>query len=326
MDLINKCIDNYPQTRAHAREIVERLAEMVLQFPASFANRLEMLRQIEADTREKRALKEEGERKDRAIHDKDNEILISRTEAQNLTREGDRKDRVIQQLKEHEIVTHREVRVIEEQRSVEIDQLKQAHSSEVEQLWLQIRDLNTKNQLMKTENEAEITESKTTAAVYLVQIENLVKHHDQVAVQLAEERKVNGKLATELQKSKSEVDELTADIAMKDSNILRRDSELEAKRKALEEKDVRLAEEREINAKLKTELLKSNLEIDELTAGIAVKDSKILRKDSELEAKSKALEEKVATISAMNEHLTKARKYLTTKQLVSNDVKKIWSH
>ena len=38
MDLILKCINNHPQTRAHASEIVERLAEMVLQFPASFTN------------------------------------------------------------------------------------------------------------------------------------------------------------------------------------------------------------------------------------------------------------------------------------------------
>jgi hypothetical protein len=49
MDLIIKCIHNYHKSRAHASEIVGRLAEMVLQFPASFANRLdEALRQIEA--------------------------------------------------------------------------------------------------------------------------------------------------------------------------------------------------------------------------------------------------------------------------------------
>ena len=47
MDLIHKCISNHPQARAHAAEIVERLAGMVLQFPASFANRLEALKQIQ---------------------------------------------------------------------------------------------------------------------------------------------------------------------------------------------------------------------------------------------------------------------------------------
>ena len=41
MDLILKCIHNHPLARAHVSEIVGRLAEMVLQFPASFANRLD---------------------------------------------------------------------------------------------------------------------------------------------------------------------------------------------------------------------------------------------------------------------------------------------
>ena len=42
MDLIHKCIDNHPQARAHASEIVERLAEMIRQHPAPFANGSEM--------------------------------------------------------------------------------------------------------------------------------------------------------------------------------------------------------------------------------------------------------------------------------------------
>ena len=43
MDLIRKCIHNYPQARPHATELVERLADMVLQFPTSFSNRLEQI-------------------------------------------------------------------------------------------------------------------------------------------------------------------------------------------------------------------------------------------------------------------------------------------
>ena len=52
MDLIMRCINNDSSHRAHASEIVERLAGMVLQFPASFANRLEMLRSIEHQEQE----------------------------------------------------------------------------------------------------------------------------------------------------------------------------------------------------------------------------------------------------------------------------------
>ena len=86
MDLILKCIDNYAQSRAHASEIVGRLAEMVLQFPASFANRLdEALRQNEALSRD---LREENKR---------TEVLGK--EIQDLREEIERKDGEIQELR-----------------------------------------------------------------------------------------------------------------------------------------------------------------------------------------------------------------------------------
>ena len=60
MDLILKCINNHPQVRPHASEIVERLAGMVLQFPTSFANRLDdALGKIQT-TKENRDLREEN--------------------------------------------------------------------------------------------------------------------------------------------------------------------------------------------------------------------------------------------------------------------------
>jgi serine/threonine protein kinase len=47
MDLILQCIDQDPLKRPCAREMVERLARMVFQFP-TYANQLEMMRRIEA--------------------------------------------------------------------------------------------------------------------------------------------------------------------------------------------------------------------------------------------------------------------------------------
>ena len=216
MHLILKCIHNHPKSRAHSSEIVQRLAEIVLQFPASFANRLEMLRRIEADGEEKRALTEEGERKDRVIQQKEDEISLHR----------------------------QRVQIEKEQKTAEIERLKLAHSSEVEQFQLQVRDLNTKSQLTKVENEAEITELKTKAGAF--------------ETQLAKERELmvdNQDLQTELSKSRSETAALTAtnsklryDIAekdtaiqMKDASAKRKDSELEAKSRALEEKDATIS-------------------------------------------------------------------------------------
>ena len=96
MDLILKCIDNYARARAHASEIVGRLAKMVLQFPASFANRLdEALRQNEVLSRENRDLKEESRRTEAL--DKENQDLLRDT--RDLREEIERKDEEIQELR-----------------------------------------------------------------------------------------------------------------------------------------------------------------------------------------------------------------------------------
>ena len=160
MDLILKCIYNHPKSRAHAREIGKELANMVLQFPASFANRLEMMKQIEADRKEKRALTEEGNRKDRIIQKKEDEIALNREELQ---------DEKKQQIEE-------------------INRLKVAYTSEMEQLRLQVRDLNTQCQLLQAEIKAEIIELKSKAEA----LENLVGNGDntlfEFETQLAKER------------------------------------------------------------------------------------------------------------------------------------------
>ena len=58
MDFILRCINNNPIYRPQVSEIVRQLQDMKEQFPASFANRLEMLRHIEQQD-EKLALREE---------------------------------------------------------------------------------------------------------------------------------------------------------------------------------------------------------------------------------------------------------------------------
>ena len=62
MELVHRCINNDPELRPHTSEITRRIGEIASQFPASFANRLEMLRRIEAVEEENRSLIEEGKR------------------------------------------------------------------------------------------------------------------------------------------------------------------------------------------------------------------------------------------------------------------------
>ena len=298
MHLILKCIHNHPKSRAHASEIVERLAEMVLQFPASFANGLEMLRHIGAGEEEKRALTEEGERKDRVIQQKENEISLHREEAQ----------------------------AEKDKNSAETHRLKLAYSSEVEQLRLQVRDLNTQSQFKKAKNESETTELKSNLEALESQVENnakiMLQEREQSARRLTEERE-RCEIRLRKEREQSEV------------QLVKERQQYEVQ---LTNEREQFAKEREANRKLMTdvqdlqsELSESRSEITTLQdtnsrlqsdiiegdTTIQMKDASAKRKDSEIEAKSRALEEKDATILAMSEQLTKTREYLTTKQQVS---------
>ena len=63
-----------------------------------------------------------------------------------------------------------------------------AYSSEIEQLRLQIRDLNTKNKLLQAENEAEVIEIKSKVEALEDQVENGDKSLFAFETQLAKER------------------------------------------------------------------------------------------------------------------------------------------
>ena len=157
MDLILKCIDNHPQTRAHASEIVERLADMVLQFPASFANRLEMLRQIEhQEVLEKQTLRSEVETEQhQEVLEKQtlrSEVETERTIRSELENEIQMKEEQIQN-KDNQI----QRMIGEAQRnSSEIERLKTNHSTETEHLQVQVEHLKSKERQLKAESEAEM--------------------------------------------------------------------------------------------------------------------------------------------------------------------------
>ena len=295
MDLIHKCIDNYVQSRAHANEIVERLADMVLQFPASFANRLEMLRQIEADGEEKRALTEEGERKDRVIQQKENEISLHREEAQ----------------------------AEKDKNSAEIHRLKLAHSSEVEQLRLQVRDLNTQSQFKNAKNEAETTELKSNLEALESQVEKnaktMLQEREQSARRLTEERE-QCEIRLRKEREQSEV-QLVKERQQYEAQLAkeRQQYEVQLTKLMADVRDLQseLLESRSETTTLQDTNSRLQSDITEKDTTIQINYASSKRKDSQLEAMSRALKEKDVTIAATNEQLTKTREYLTTKQQVS---------
>ena len=127
MDLILKCIKNHPKARAHASEIVERLAEMVLQFPASFANLLEMLKQFESITKENRDLRKVN----RQVETLDKENRDLRKEMSNLQNEnGD----------------------LQKQMREEMERIISEMQKEMERIVSEAWELKIKNDMLKIEN------------------------------------------------------------------------------------------------------------------------------------------------------------------------------
>ena len=201
-DLILRLINNDPQVRPHASEIVERLVAMVLQFPTSFANRLEMLRCIQ----HQETLIEEREAERQA--------LIEEKKAENRQNQQE-----ISKLKEE---VH--------EKAEELIRLNLFYSSKVEELKLEVRDLNSQNEQLKEEKEAGSKEMNRKVADYETQITLNTKQREQYATQLVGVRELCKRL-------KLKVSNLESENSRKDVTIETKDNELETKSRALKEKD-----------------------------------------------------------------------------------------
>ena len=286
MDLIFKCIDNHPQTRAHASEIVERLAEMVLQFPASFANRLEMLREVERMEEVKQALRKEGEAENQR---KDQQIFSLQKEAEEKKEENIQLNLVYSSEVEH---LQLQVRKVAEEKKEEIARLNVVYLSEVEQLKLKVRDLNAQIQLLSATNEAEATELKTKVAVSEDQIEK----KDKIMQEWRE------KFKSEIERTRAQKENITKTLEVEIARLKNEIHQLEAE----------ISESIVNTASLKHKVSTLEAETSRNTATVE-------RKESELKAKTRVLEEKEAIILGMSEQLTRAREHLSSKQQVNSE-------
>jgi trichohyalin len=182
MDLIHRCINNDPQLRSHAREIARQVSRVATQFPASFSNRLEMLRRIETVEEQTRVLREE---KDIVIQQ--NKVLIV-----TLQQEAEQKADEIERLN---MIYSSEVKQLKlevreaEQKAREIERFSVAYTSEVEQLKFEVRDLNSQNELLVARHKAEVAE-------YKIKIEISDSMRERC---LQQEKELSGSIAKSLQ-------------------------------------------------------------------------------------------------------------------------------
>ena len=167
MDLILSCISNHPQARAQASDIVRRLAGMALQFPASFANRLDMLRHIEAVNNEKQTLREEVERLNAEVEESKEVVSSLRAHeeklfehieeekrglreevdilcAENSRLRASKHERMAAEVsrlrEERERQKNEEIAKLIQKHKTEINLIRMEHSSEVRQLQLQLTE------------------------------------------------------------------------------------------------------------------------------------------------------------------------------------------
>ena len=341
MDLIHRCINNDPQLRPHAGEIIRQVSQVAAQFPASFANRLEMLEQIERERslremleqiererrelleqiererREKSALTEEGEKKDKVIQEKNEEIVFLTEEREinenviqekndvnlALIEQGQRKDEIIL-LKENQISSlRRAAQVDKEQKIIEMESLKLSHSIEVEQLRLQLIDMKTTNQYTKAENEAEIKELKSKYSALETQIENKTKI-------LAEEREQSaGQLREEQEQHerqlRNEREQLEIQLAKeKEQNEL-----LLAKEKEL------FAEKREENRKLMSDVQSLRSDLSKSKSENTTLQGTISRLQSDITDKDTAIQINEAVVRRMDSELEAKSRALEEKDV-----------
>ena len=182
------------------------------------------------------------------------------------------------QRKEQEMVR---LRKEAQDKALEIDRQNLVHSGEVEQLKLQVKNLNSQNQLLVANREAEITELKEK----LAGCEALIESNDRT-------------MQHELEESKTQIAKLEMQMTTQKGEY---------------------EKERESCRKLMVENRESKSSINSLKHKNSMLEADITRKESELNTKTKTLEEKEAIISGLNKQLTRTREHLSSKQHVSSD-------
>ena len=273
MNLTLKCIDNDPEQRIHANVIVDELKKMVVRFPVSFHNQLQMQEFIRVSEEDKRALMEVAQMRAEIIERKEEEIRnLSKYLQNTLESENNEKER-----------------------------LKLAHSMEMKELQLQIEHIKADLRAMKTEKEAVFTENATLEKKLSEQLETLSAN--------------NQKAMVEFQTCLTEERERAKQLLLEEKE--RGEKERQMFREVLENKVSQLTSENtELRAKATVEveaLRSTKLKLEEQAA---TKDARIKRQIEEIWIKEEIVRKKDATVATVNEQLTKAREYLTTKKQV----------
>ena len=202
MDLIMSCLKNNPQLRVPATEITGRMNDLVLRFPPSFQNRIDMLQRISADEAERGQLQQEIDTKAAQIDDNKRDIAsIMQT---NET-----------QKQEHE---------------TSVERINMAHSTEVEQLQIQVADQRATIEL----KESQIVNNTSELDSYRANHEKMIMEVEQLQQQVAGQKAMISLQESELAANTSKIATLESiKLNERSANM----ADLAASKAALEKKE-----------------------------------------------------------------------------------------
>ena len=167
MDLIKSCLKNNPQLRVPATEIVERTTDLVIRFSPTFQNRIDMLRRISTDEVTRRYLQQEIDTK------------VAQIEASIMQTNN-------RQKQEHETT---------------VERIKTAHSTEVEQLQIQVADKESTIELKESEianKTAALTSCTDNLDCYKAKLERMNAEVEKLRLELASQKVIIAFQETEI--------------------------------------------------------------------------------------------------------------------------------
>ena len=223
MDLILRCVSNNPVRRARATEIIQRMADMVHQFPPSFADRVEMLQRIETESNEKQTLRGENQRLVTEAEQHHAEVEQVRAEVSaevNAQTQLRRENQRLEQLAQHC------------QEEIESSQL--AHSLEIEQTRVLLAHAEALQNESESQNETLQARLRSENQMHQAKVMALVSERERLqAVVLSKDREIHVN-KRELSAKNERIAAMSMEISTKDATLAQKESELVSRNAVLD--------------------------------------------------------------------------------------------
>ena len=292
MDLILRCVSNNPVRRARAAEIIQRMADMVHQFPPSFADQVEMLQRIQTESNEKQTLRGENRRlvAEAEQHQAEVEQVCAKVTAElnaqhtaartQLRRENQRLEQLAQHCQEE----------------IECSQL--AHSIEIEQTRVQLEHTEALQSDLKSQNETLQARLRS---------ENEM-HQWKLMAQFEARQQERRAHRSELESREAELARVRRVIQTLQATVVSKHIEIQSKDRDILSKQAEILAHQEETARLQAA---KNEQIAAMNVEISTKAATLAQKESELFSRNAVLERQSSTIRGLGEQLTRAREFLS---------------